>query len=96
MSSKKRKRDPIGQQEGQKRHPQSCIIHMIGIDHGPFTPFNNVKGSTADKLAQLHAIHDRRLAEPQTSPYRTVDVCRLIPESLEGMNLETVGYHRGC
>ena len=93
MSSKKRKRDPIGQQEGQKCHPQSCIIHMLGIDPGPFTPFNNIKGSTADKLAQLHAICDRRLAEPQTSPYHMVDVCCLLPESLE---CETDGYHRGC
>ena len=56
----------------------------------------SIKGPTADKLTQLHAIRDRRLAEPQTSPYRMVDVCYLIPESLEGMNLQTVGYHRGC
>lgn len=74
----------------------SCILHVSGIQHGDFTPLSNIKGSAADKLAQLHDIRDRRLLEPRGSPNRMEDICNQIPESLAGENLETIGYHRGC
>ena len=44
----------------------------------------------------LKSICDRHLAEPLDSPYRMKDVCNHIPENLDGADLETIGYHRGC
>jgi len=95
--SKKRKSDNGGGwQELQKRPPITCILHVPGIEHLDFTPFSKVQGSATEKLAQLHSIRVRRLAEPLDSPYRMKDVCNHIPERLDGVDLETVGYHRGC
>ena len=31
-----------------------------------------------------------------SSPYHITAVCDLIPESLDGADLETIGYHRQC
>lgn len=74
----------------------TCILHVEGIQTGDFTSLNNVKGSATEKLAQLHDIRERRLREPKSSPCRMENVCNQIPENLEGVNLEAVGYHRGC
>ena len=41
------------------------------------------------------AILDNRIVEPQTPPSHMLDVCRLIRENLEGMNLETVSSQCG-
>ena len=73
-----------------------CILHIIGIDHGPFTSFKNTRGKATEKLAQLLKIHDERLAEPLGSIHRMEAVCSLIPSSLEGLDLETHGYYRQC
>lgn len=95
--SRKRKTDNGGvSEELWKRPSVSCIVHASGIQHGYFTAFSNVRGSATDKLAQLHSIRDRRLAEPSDSPSRMEDVCNGIPESLVGADLEAIGYHRGC
>lgn len=95
--SKKRKSDNGGGlEELQKRPRITCILHVPSIEHLDFTPFSQVQGSAAEKLAQLHGIRDRRLAEPLDSPYRMKDICNHIPESLDGADLETIGYHRGC
>ena len=64
--------------------------------HGDFTLLSKIRGSSTDKLAQLHRIRDRRLAEPQDSPNRMEDVCHCIPDSLFDANLDITGYHRGC
>ena len=80
----------------RKRESENCILHMPGIEHGPFTLLSNVKGSPADKLAYLHAIRSKRLQEHYDSPYRMQDVCDLIPFDLEHADSETIGYHRGC
>ena len=82
------------EEEGSARtaRPEECslkfIVHMIGIDYGPFTSLKNIKEPKADKLLYF-MLFIKIIAEPQTSPSH-IDVCRLIPESLEGMNLETV------
>jgi len=95
--SNKRKGDSGGGlEEMQKRPPVTCILHVIGIQHGDFTPLSKVKGSATDKLTHLHSIRDRRLLEPYDSPHRMEDVCISIPESLAGADLEAIGYHRGC
>ena len=85
--SKKRKLDA---------NVERCILHASGIQHKEFTSFNNVKGSPGEKLAYLLDIRKKRLNEPHDSPYRMDDICSLIPESLGNVNIEEVGYHRGC
>ena len=82
MPPKKRKSD-ICEKESQKRSPQTCILHIIGIEHGPFTSFKNTRGEATEKLAQLHKIQDERLAEPPGSIHRMEGICSLIPSSLE-------------
>ncbi len=61
-----------------------------------FTSFSDIKGPAADKLAKLHSIHERRLAEPHGSPYHMEDVCNRIPANLLHIDLNTAGYHHGC
>ena len=60
----------------------------------PFTSFKNTK-SLKLTVGILHAIHDKRIAEPQTSLSHVIGACRLIPESHEGMNLEIVSSQFG-
>ena len=75
---------------------ETCVLHVVGIDHGQFTTFKNVRGNSTEKLAQLHTVRDQRLAEPAGSVHRMDIVCGLIPESLEDDDLESYGYHRQC
>ena len=83
MLRTKRKSDNC-EKESQKHPPQICILHIIGIDHGPFTSFKNTRGKATEKLAQLLKIPDERLAEPPGSIHHMEAVCSLIPSSLEG------------
>jgi len=97
MPKSKRKSD-LSQDESQKRPPQSCTLHFVGvgIDHDPFTSLRTIRGDPNDKLAQLHKIRDQRLAEPPGSTHRMAAVCCLIPDSFEGLDLDSYGYHRQC
>lgn len=95
MPKSKRKRDS-SLVESQKRRPQTCILHVTGIDHGPFTSLKSVKGDPNDKLIQLRKIRDQRQAEPPESTHRMDSVCCLIPDSIEGLDLDFYGYHRQC
>ena len=90
----KSKRDDDGKSEDHG--PETCILHVHGFEHEYFTPLSKIKGSATDKLSLLHSIRDRRLQTAIDSPFRMEDVCNRIPESLEGANLETTGYHRVC
>ena len=93
----KRKCNNADGHEVLRKHPSvRCILHVSNIQHGDFTSLSNVKGSTTDKLSQLHNIRHRRLMEPPHSPNRMEDVCNEIPEALSGEHLEATGYHRGC
>ena len=80
----------------QKRPPVICMLHVIGIQHGEFTSMKNIKGSPSDMLNKLHGIRDRRLLESHDSPNRMTDICKGIPENLDGKDLGSIGYHRGC
>ena len=83
--SKSNKRRKVGSSEleSKKHPPQSCVLHVVGIEHGNFTPFSNIRGDPTEKLAQLHNIRDQRLTEPLGSIHRMDLVCGLIPETLE-------------
>ena len=72
------------------------VYYMIGIEHGNFTPFSNIRGDPTEKLAQLHNILDQRLTEPLGSIHCMDLVCGLIPEILEDVDLDSHGYHRHC
>ena len=81
------------------RHPHVVfLIHVDGIQHNEFefTALSNVNGSANEKLGHLLNIREKRLNEPHDSPYRMEDVCSKIPDTLTDVNLEEVGYHRGC
>ena len=93
--NKKRKAESY-ELESRKRVPETCVLHVVDIDHGHFTSFRNIKGEPREKLAQLHNIRAKRLAEPPGSIHRMHAVCGLIPETLEGVDLDSHGYHRQC
>ena len=90
---KSKRKSNSSQAESQKRPPQSYILHFIGIDHGPFTSLRAIRGDPNDKLTQLHKICDQRLAESPGSTHRMAAVCCLIPDSIEGLDLDSYGYH---
>ena len=96
MPKSKKKRSHSSELESAKRVPQSCILHVVGIDHGPFITLMNVYGEATEKPEQLHKIRSQRLAESPGSQLRMETVCRLIPDSLEGLDLDSYGYHRQC
>ncbi|XP_060558267.1 uncharacterized protein LOC132718572 [Ruditapes philippinarum] len=76
-----------------------CIIHNSGLsNHGDCVTLNStkLKVSAEQKLDQLHSIRNKRLAEPCDSPHRMHDICKSIPASLCGIDLNITGYHRGC
>ena len=91
----KRKLDQSADPAAPKRSPPTCILHVLSIDHGHFTPFSEIKGTADEKLQYLHKIRDRRLQQSHDSPYRMQSVCDQIPTTLPD-DLETVGYHRNC
>ncbi|KAG0713109.1 hypothetical protein GWK47_016968 [Chionoecetes opilio] len=95
-STRKRKSDKISARSENPKCP-SCIVHATDIrDYGPLTSFRNARGNPYEKLAYLHEIHENRMAEPLNSPRRMEAVCAQIPETLEGVDLEMIGYHRPC
>ena len=89
LKSKKRKSDSGGGSEKLSKRPLlSCILHTPGLEDLDFIPLSQIKGAATDKLALLHTIRSRRLAEPHDSPYRMEDVCNQIPEDITGRDLE--------
>ncbi|KAG0726416.1 hypothetical protein GWK47_036657 [Chionoecetes opilio] len=95
-STRKRKSDKISARSENPKCP-SCIVHAIDIrDYGPLTSLRNVRGNPDEKFAYLHEIRENRMAEPLNSPRRMEEVCAQIPETLEGVDLEMIGYHRPC
>ena len=72
------------------------ILNIPGIDNGTFRSFIGIKVEPAEKFAFLHQIRVKRLAQPLDLSHCMKDVCNLIPETLDGDDLEAVGYHRQC
>ena len=61
---------------------------MTGINnYGNFTSFSSIKADPIEKLAFLHDIRDKRLAERSGSSYHMENICSQIPDSLEGVEL---------
>ena len=71
----------------KKPKPLKCILHVKPKDHGNFNAFRDVKVDAAEKFSSLHQIRDMRSAEPNDSPHRVEDICTLIPETLEDVDL---------
>lgn len=75
----------------------TCILHVLTLsEYGHFTTLSTCKGGQSEKLSYLHSIRDMRLKEASSSPYRMTDICDQIPSTLEGLDLETTGYHQNC
>lgn len=96
MPKAKKLRTDHGSNSEEQQVPAVCVLHASNIEHGKFIPLSDTKSSPHEKLAKLHSIRDKRLLQPQDSPARMEVVCSNIPESLDGVNLDTAGYHRGC
>ena len=87
-----------GEGANKKSRPeQCCILHSSQLSNfGNFTKLRLSKPSPAEKLSVLHRIRDRRLKENVDSPLRMQRVCDLIPHSVNGLDLDNTGWHRGC
>ncbi len=59
MSKAKKLKSDSG---GEQKHTLHCILHASGAQHQEFTSYSDIKGPAADKLAQLHRIHDKHSA----------------------------------
>ena len=65
-------------------------------DDSPFTCFSACKCSPSEKLKYLLDIRDKRLSQPYNSPCRMGDICNQLPKTLNGLDMESTGYHRQC
>lgn len=82
----------MSETESRKCHPQLCILHVLGTDHGYSISLRNIK----TEMSESYKIHNQRLSEPPSSSNRMEAVCTLIAETLEGLDLDCTGYHRQC
>ena len=94
--AKKRRTDHGCNLEKLQVPPSVCILHMSGIQHGEFIPPQNIRGPPQEKLEMLHNVRKKRLLQSYDSPARMEAVCNIIPDNLDGVDLEMTGYHRGC
>ncbi len=81
----------------QKCVRRTCVIHFPQVaENDNFVPFSSINSEPSTKLSYLLDISKRRLSQPADSPYRMTIQCNLLPESLNDLDVETVGYHRTC
>ena len=101
----KRKRDTTDNDSTEKASKKPkvktkpvCILHSnsVPLKSKPFTTLSSLPGDPKARLLELHRLRDIRLKEDTDSAYRMKDVCDKIPDSIDGLDLETHGYHRAC
>jgi hypothetical protein len=90
MQKKRKDTSPCGDNPPAKKQ-ELCIVHVPGIKPGSFIAFADLD-NPAERLATIHNVRDRRMAEPPQSSKRMADVCQHIPEDVD----MTQGYHRVC
>ena len=74
-----------------------CILHNPDVaDSSEFIALSRVKGTAKGKLDYLKKIRDERMLQPLESGVRMENICMRILESIEDIDIETVGYHRKC
>ena len=73
---------------------KSCIVHRTGVSHETFIPLQNA----SDSVQRLNKLHEGRgLRLSSSVPNLCMeDVCSQIPDTLDGIDTSTSGYHRGC
>ena len=54
------------------------------------------RGGATKAVENLQNVKEKRLQEDVNSAYRMKVVCDLIPDSVDGLNLELIGWHRKC
>ena len=75
----------------------TCVLHNTKVpETDNLICFSSVKCDPSKKLSKLLQIRERREAESVNSPQRMKNVCDMLPETLDGLDLETTGYHRRC
>ena len=93
-SSKRRKTESYD--SGKTEQANTCILHATEVSDGHFIPLSNIKGLPTDKLEFLHTVRNQRLQEPFESPNRMANISAMISDSLDSIDVNTTGYHRGC
>ena len=93
--ARKRRTNHICNLEDLQISPSVCILHVSGIQHGEFIPLQNIRCPPQEKLEMLHNVRKKRLLQSHDSSPRMEAVCKLIPDNLDGVDLERTGYHRG-
>ena len=72
-----------------------CILHNSRlVDVGIFASFQECKGGVTKVLENLQNVKKKRLRENLNSACRKKEVCDLIPDSVDGLDLELTGWHR--
>ena len=96
MSSRKRKRNEVEEWIKKQTKARSkaedllCIIHSQKLSqYGNFTSFDDGKDTHRTKLETLHKIRGRRLQEDASLSNRMQDVCHLIPETVDRLDIPT-------
>ena len=81
----------------QKSPSFICVLHNTKVPKtDTFLCFSSVKCDPAEKLSKLLQIRESRLAESTNSPHHIKNVCDMLPENLDGLDLDTTGYHKRC
>ena len=75
--------------KAQQTRSHVCILHYTHlVDVGTFASLQERKGGATKALENLQNVKEKRLKEEVNSTYRMKKVCDLIPDSVDGLDLE--------
>ena len=84
-----------GQSRNQKlnRHAAMFVFYLTlaKVDVGTFISLQEYKGGTTKALENLQNVKEKILKEDVNSAYRIKEVWGLIPDSVDGLDLELTG-----
>ena len=82
---------------GCRNRKNICFLHSAKLAKvGDFVSLQSCYEGASKTLEYLHNVRQRRRNEEQNSVHLMKPVCDLIPNSLDGLDLETNGWHRKC
>ena len=84
--------------EDSKIAKQGCIIHFDNLKINKKEEFVRLreKSTALVKLSNLQRIKEKRLQQSVESIERMQDACNKLPDRIDGLDLETTGWHRCC
>ena len=72
-----------------------CILYNTSlVDVGTFVSLQECKGGETKALENLQNVKEKRAKEDIYSAYRIKEVSDLKPDSVNGLDLELIGWHR--